>query len=213
MTNPGEPATLRGHTTRVWRAAFAPDGKTLATGDENGTVKFWNTTLPSDDNVFARNNGEGSVGFSADGRFLAWQDGGLKLITIWDLARSNITHQIKGRNFVFTPTGHRLLVISPEKKLQLWNLEPLAELPSPRDWTEEADGLRKLSRRVEIASQLLMLLATFISGTWRVDQAPDHQRQSWLGSFCARRRVASGFRTDESGCALEHRHAQTCRHV
>jgi WD40 repeat protein len=143
VASPDGPATLRGHTTRVWRAAFSPDGKTLATGEENGTVKFWDANLPSEDNIFARNNGEGPVGWSADGRFLAWQDALLKVITIWDLSNTTITHQIKGRNFTFASTGNRLLVISPAKTLQLWKLDPLTELTGPRDWAETTGWISK----------------------------------------------------------------------
>jgi WD40 repeat protein len=76
------------------------------------------------------------MGYSADGRFLAWQDIDLKVITILDLVRTNVSPQIKGGNFAFMPTGHRLLVISPTEKLQLWDPDLLTELPGPRDWTE-----------------------------------------------------------------------------
>lgn len=136
--NQREPATLRGHATRVWRAAFAPDGKTLATAAGDGTVKFWNANLPSDDNIFAHNNGEGPVGYSADGRFLAWKDSGLEAITIWDLANTNVTHQIKGQDFTFASIGHGLLVTSPAKTLQWWKLDPPTELAGPRAWAEAA---------------------------------------------------------------------------
>ncbi|MFN8003839.1 MAG: WD40 repeat domain-containing protein [Acidobacteriota bacterium] len=35
-------ARLTGHTALVTATAFAPDGKTLATADESGVIKFWN---------------------------------------------------------------------------------------------------------------------------------------------------------------------------
>jgi WD40 repeat protein len=137
VASPREPATLRGHNTRVWRAAFAPDGKTLATASGDGAVKFWHSNAPSDGNVFAHNNGLGPVGYSADGRFLAWQDSGHQLINIWDLARTNAALQIPGQDFVFAPTSNALVVISPVKMLQLWNLEPLIQLAGPREWTNQ----------------------------------------------------------------------------
>ena len=33
--------TLKGHGSRVGPMAFSPDGKTLATGGDDGTVRFW----------------------------------------------------------------------------------------------------------------------------------------------------------------------------
>jgi WD40 repeat protein len=35
-------ATLKGHTSTVNTVAFGPDGKVLATGSNDGTIKLWN---------------------------------------------------------------------------------------------------------------------------------------------------------------------------
>ena len=34
---------LRGHTNTIWALAFSPDGKTLASGNADQTVNFWDT--------------------------------------------------------------------------------------------------------------------------------------------------------------------------
>ena len=39
-------ATLEGHADVVYSVAFAPDGKTLASGSGDGTVKLWEKGKP-----------------------------------------------------------------------------------------------------------------------------------------------------------------------
>jgi WD40 repeat protein/serine/threonine protein kinase len=144
-----ELAILR-HSARVWSVAFAPDGKTLATGGHDGTVKFWSANPLSEANVFARNIGHGRAGYSADGRFLAWEDSGRTNLTIWALARTNAAQTLSGWDFAFAPAGDQIAVIWPTGqlptslksaselqtgRLQIWTLDPLAEISLPREIT------------------------------------------------------------------------------
>jgi WD40 repeat protein len=113
-------------------------------------VKFWSATPPPESSVFAHNNGHGRAGYSADGRFLAWEDSGLTNITIWDLTRTNGTQKVTGWDFAFPPKGNLLAVVCPTGqlptafnsssdvqtgRLQIWNLEPFALVSLPREVT------------------------------------------------------------------------------
>ncbi|CBF86026.1 hypothetical protein AN2021.2 [Aspergillus nidulans FGSC A4] len=39
--------TLTGHSEAVWRVAFSPDGKQIASGSDSGLIKLWDTTTGS----------------------------------------------------------------------------------------------------------------------------------------------------------------------
>jgi WD40 repeat protein len=74
--------TLRGHKTPIWSLAFAPDGRTLATGSHDGTVILWDLTTGSERLTLKGHTARvSSLVFSRDGRLLvsgSW-DGTVRL--------------------------------------------------------------------------------------------------------------------------------------
>jgi WD40 repeat protein len=82
-----EQVTLKGHTLDVLCLAFSPDGNTLVSGCEDGTIKLWDVTRGKE---VATLKGHASevrcVAFSADGKMLA-TGGADKTIKLWDVAK------------------------------------------------------------------------------------------------------------------------------
>ena len=91
--------------------AFSPDGRTLATSDLGGVVRFWDvdTRRPRGTLTYA---GCRTVTFSPDARYLAAaRDGGD--VVLWDVRDGRQLGLLNGHRgrvtrIVFTPDGRRL---------------------------------------------------------------------------------------------------------
>ena len=115
--------TLSGDESMV----FSPDGKFLATGSSNDTVKLWNVaswtilhvlrgfTWPAD-----------HLAFSPDGKILAtgWAD---TAIMLWDVGTGNVLRTLTGHtdgiwSLAFSPDGKQLASGSWDGTVRVWDM-------------------------------------------------------------------------------------------
>src|SRR5262249_44367615 len=77
--------TLRGHSQPISSLAFSPDGKRIATGSEDHTVKIWDTDSGEELITLTHSGGVGDLAFSRDGHVLigAGRD---NVIRVWRAA-------------------------------------------------------------------------------------------------------------------------------
>ncbi|QDT49294.1 translocation protein TolB [Symmachiella dynata] len=137
---------LRGHTHEVFTLAFAPDGKTLASGSgdfhldseteqllEYGELKFWNMDLRTEMAAIESTARFWAVAFSPDGK-LAVTGGGVQgqragVIQVWDWQNkkqlATVTQDWLVQSLAISPDGKRLATVSYGSQAILWDLPGL----------------------------------------------------------------------------------------
>ncbi|HEY9819629.1 MAG TPA: CHAT domain-containing protein, partial [Candidatus Sericytochromatia bacterium] len=127
VSNVAAPNTLGGHTKSVNSVSFSPDGKLLASGSADNTVKLWDTTTGTEiKTLIGHTNPVFAVSFSPNGKLLA--SGSFdKTVKLWDTTTGKEIKTFTGHtdNVVgvsFSPNGKLLASAGADKIVKLWDI-------------------------------------------------------------------------------------------
>jgi WD40 repeat protein/transcriptional regulator with XRE-family HTH domain len=142
--------TLRGHETKVYSAAFSPNGKQLATIGDDGTTIIWNatngeellrlpgTTKPSDVYTDQR------IAYSPNGKLLATCDS--NQLKVYDPAAGELTMALSGHeadviSVAFSRDGKYLATGSADTTVRLWDVNTGGLIHVLKGHSAEVGGL------------------------------------------------------------------------
>jgi WD40 repeat protein len=120
------PTALKGHTAIVYSVAFSSDGKLLASGSFDNTIKLWEYPSGKEARTLKGHTAQVySVAFSPLGNLLASgsQD---KSVRLWDPKDGKTVKELKGhgdivQSVAFSPDGKLLATASADKSVRLWD--------------------------------------------------------------------------------------------
>jgi WD40 repeat protein len=122
-------AVLKGHTDPIYSVAVSPDGKLVATGSFDKTVKLWDLAAGKEVRTLGGKNGHQnqvlSVAFSPSGDLLA-TGGSDNVVKLWDLPSAKpaatFAHAVAATRAAVSADGKGVVIAYADGAIKLWSV-------------------------------------------------------------------------------------------
>jgi len=169
-----EIGVLTASGSKTFRVAFHPNGKLLASGGPDGTVRLWNVetgTLAK--SISGECGAVCCVAFDRKGKMLAW-GGRSKHVRIWDMQAAQVKAVLEGdlgfRSICFSRDGATLATANDSGKVAIWDIAQ-----TRCEWEDvslagssKPTAHARLASRVAISQDGSLLAAGGLHGTVKV---------------------------------------------